>query len=858
MHFEHPITFDLEKGQTQQDLDGHHDISYNQGIYNRLSTVYWDARYGIEVEDNRLFVNRAELDSAGSNKPLPLPLVLLDTSKTTSPTTTRFYRSLTSPTFSNGLNMTTTVPAPGSPPDLTGSKSSKSSSFQSSSHSSSIDGITTDIANFEDIGLDDDLLSRHDPYGVYSKRVETNADRNSIASRPSLSHRTIDNRSGPMLAGTQRELTNANKPNYPNSYGHLNGPSRDYPGLGLPNGGVPRRGFTSPSTPSLMMGLPRRTRSRSPSPGFCASPSPISPRSFTRGTPLLRQSSSPKPPPSRRGSWQPSRKTIKELEAECHDSDEEVDDDAVIWNVPMTPRPAQERSKSANVSANASASTSPERRSLSTKRALNGMENLSMQTSAPPAIGVIPSTRRTTPISPEKPNLPRGASMGSLPDHYSSYPKSERKSWHAALDDLSEEAKILTQALEAHADVEERQQEERLQKGACPPRPKLDKQRAKTTILELPPVRTSNIMIDPLPISKEKEKVLTRTRPSWLPPKCQKEEKRHLKEYQRMMSFSLEADKRRLAKEAELLHARESTKLSLSRIWDQHVLPNWDRVISEPRTRELWWRGVSPRSRGVVWQKAIGNELELTEASYIAALTRAKNIQAEIERQGSQGESRKEKTWFEAIERDVRDVFPELKIFQKGGPLNEGLVDVLMAYSMYRSDVGYVYGTHLIAALLLLTLPTPTQTFLLLANALNRPLPLSFHTNDPSGISQVYTLTLSLLSRQLPILHNHLVNTLNLEPEDWLGPMFRTLFLYHAGEGIEIVSRVWDVWVFEGDKVFVRVALGVLARLEGSLVGVGRERVLGLLGWGKGGRWDLGGEEEFMRVVRGMGKVERR
>lgn len=48
-------------------------------------------------------------------------------------------------------------------------------------------------------------------------------------------------------------------------------------------------------------------------------------------------------------------------------------------------------------------------------------------------------------------------------------------------------------------------------------------------------------MIDPLPISKEKEKVLTRTRPSWLPPKDQKEEKRHLREYKKMMAMAREA-----------------------------------------------------------------------------------------------------------------------------------------------------------------------------------------------------------------------------------------------------------------------------------------------------------------------------
>ena len=44
--------------------------------------------------------------------------------------------------------------APGSPPDLTGSKSSKSSSFHSFSQFDQ-DGVLTDISHFEDIGLGD-------------------------------------------------------------------------------------------------------------------------------------------------------------------------------------------------------------------------------------------------------------------------------------------------------------------------------------------------------------------------------------------------------------------------------------------------------------------------------------------------------------------------------------------------------------------------------------------------------------------------------------------------------------------------------------------------------------------------------
>lgn len=110
------------------------------------------------------------------------------------------------------------------------------------------------------------------------------------------------------------------------------------------------------------------------------------------------------------------------------------------------------------------------------------------------------------------------------------------------MSELSEEAKVLTEALEFYAEVAERKHEENVQRRASSSRPSLEKSNyVAKSVIELPPLRKSNVMIDPLPISKEKEKVLTRTRPSWLPPKDQKEEKRHLKEYQRMMALSIEA-----------------------------------------------------------------------------------------------------------------------------------------------------------------------------------------------------------------------------------------------------------------------------------------------------------------------------
>ena len=109
------------------------------------------------------------------------------------------------------------------------------------------------------------------------------------------------------------------------------------------------------------------------------------------------------------------------------------------------------------------------------------------------------------------------------------------------MSELSDEAKSLTEALESHVELSEKSYEEAVQSGLGPIRPSIEKKTRTKTSVELPPLRVNNVMIDPLPISKEKEKVLSRTRPSWLPPKDQKEEKKHLKEYQRMMESSLEA-----------------------------------------------------------------------------------------------------------------------------------------------------------------------------------------------------------------------------------------------------------------------------------------------------------------------------
>ncbi|KAI4252945.1 MAG: hypothetical protein LQ352_003991 [Teloschistes flavicans] len=720
--------------------------------------------------------------------------------------------------------------APSSPPGLIASKSSKSSSSLSSSHNGA-DALLSDITHFEDIGLDEEPLpSTRELYGY-----ET-----TTAKRPPLHHAattmTGKRNNAPVVTKT-RELT---LPKQQETYPTRNGQIRLPSGLGitnslpLPKPNAFRKGHRSPSSPSLaQQAMSNLSRSRSPSP-----PQP-SPRSAMLH-PLHRPATIQGPivpsvirrPPVRRGSWQPSRKSIKELEDEYDDSDEDLPDDASLWNVPLSPRPPQERSPfSPGPSPGPSTNTSPER-PLNFNPSKGSLKDLRSPRTTPLRTGNCefgknPNGSQTATV---KPIYPASLSAGTAPDHYP-FVKTRAKSWTVAMSELSEEAKSLTEALETHVDQAEKSYEKAVQNGLAPTRPSVEKKSRAKTSVELPPLRVNNVMIDPLPISKEKERVLSRTRPSWLPPKDQKEEKKHLKEYQRMMELSLEAEKKKAARAAVQKCAEDDTKNALLRIWEEHVLPNWDQVMLEPRTRELWWRGVAPRSRAKVWQKAIGNELALTETTYIKALQRAKEVDVCVARvQGV--EARKEKAWFDAIRRDAGVTLPELKVFQADGPLHNGLIDVLMAYSMYRSDVGYSHGTHLLAALLLLTVSSAHESFISLANILNRPLPLAFLTGDPAACAKAYSLVFALLEHKYPRLHTHLFSSeeLNIHPHELFEPMIRCQFLGPGeGLGLETASRVWDVIVFDGDAAMVRTVVGIMGWLEGRLYG-NREEVLGVLG----------------------------
>jgi Rab-GTPase-TBC domain len=752
-------------------------------------------------------------------------------------------RSLTAAIDGSFLNMTTITSIPGSPPDLSGSRSSKSSSYCSTSRDSNQEGIAADVTNFEEIGLDDDEHGKPEGPRVSSTQ-------RSRAAEPAITS-TLSNGSRPALPSLQNQVRDAVKQKE-NGY-HVNKGS-SFASL--------RRGVSSPIYPFTTPGARPRSNSppkRVPRPHSSAALSADSPR------PQLNSSQSSLPQPPRRGSWQ-QRKSIQELEEEYHDSDDELPEDASLWNVPVSPHVGD---RSARSSFHGSPAREPILRS---PRPIPLTHATSVPETQPPLMRNGQSQSKLKPAPPRSSSLSASLSSPSSPHSKRLHRAGRARSWNLAMEDLSEEAKVISEALEYHAAESRRARLKDGQANSSSESVSESGVTPKAHQIQLPPIQKGNL--DFMPISKEKEAILSRTRPSWLPPKDPREEKRHLKEYQRMMAASLEAEKKKQDQERSQESDKEITRDALNRIWHYYCEETTDLSAIDQRVFDLCWRGISPKVRGKVWQRAIGNPLGLTRRSFDKALARAQEIQSQDT--GHLGKhERRMNGWFRDIERDAETAFPELNLFHRNGPLWQDLIDVCKAYACYRSDIGYLYGQQLTAALLLLQVHNPADTFILLANCFNRTIPLAFQSSDISTTARTYNHAVSTIAIKFPRLHEYLFGSieeggLGFTAELIFEPMLRTLFC--NGLDIDRLCRFWDLWAFEGDKAVVRTAVAILGCVQSQIfeiqgdVDLRRRNIQETLAWGpfnrapKGGHWDLGhiGEDKFVDEVRMAGELNYR
>ncbi|KAI0756334.1 rab-GTPase-TBC domain-containing protein [Daedaleopsis nitida] len=351
------------------------------------------------------------------------------------------------------------------------------------------------------------------------------------------------------------------------------------------------------------------------------------------------------------------------------------------------------------------------------------------------------------------------------------------------------------------------------------------------TSSSLPTPTTANLAEPPTPTTRHRpsksvgpsmlDKVVSKTRPTWLPPKPRAEDRKHLQDWEEMMKRSRAAEaKRREALQARRLAREQRIEDSISK-WEREIVPDWTVVHRNTQLRMLWWQGIPTTLRASMWQNAVGNPLALSRDAYKTCLSRAKRALAS----GSFPT-----TVLALLEDDIATTLPSLHLFIPGkGPLYQDLKDMLCAWVVSRSDegLGYVGGIAKIAAMILINM-SPVQGFIVMRNLLERHCLRSFYggMNSKDDVEAYYRIFDTLLADGMPKIYfnfkQHQVSPAAYLP-DWLVP----LFLDHLP--FEACARVWDVIFLEGDAFLYRAALAVLGVLEPRLFFPDRKELLELL-----------------------------
>lgn len=310
------------------------------------------------------------------------------------------------------------------------------------------------------------------------------------------------------------------------------------------------------------------------------------------------------------------------------------------------------------------------------------------------------------------------------------------------------------------------------------------------------------------------QKTVSMTRQRDLPPKDKEQERKHLRELDEMLAASKEAEKRR-QHAFDAAQAKRTLALAIALpTWESSILPNWRSVLRDSALNSLWWAGTMPvKRRGQLWGLCIGNNLALGKGTFGIALKRA---QKAIE------DGRYPLKEKEAMEEEVRGTMRKLKLFQEGGALHQELIEILLAYTAWSPEGrGYPKGISYPAALLLLNMSQP-EAFLSLINLIEKSFLKHFYEEKVEEKEAFFRIFDTLLADFMPKVYANFSHE-QVRPSLYLTPWITTIFSHYLP--LDTSTRIFDVFLLEGDSFLFRVSLSLLQILEPRLFNPVREEL---------------------------------
>ncbi|KAK4284043.1 hypothetical protein QN277_000925 [Acacia crassicarpa] len=232
--------------------------------------------------------------------------------------------------------------------------------------------------------------------------------------------------------------------------------------------------------------------------------------------------------------------------------------------------------------------------------------------------------------------------------------------------------------------------------------------------------------------------------------------------------------------------------------------------------------GVPMALRGELWQAFVGVKARRVDKYYQSLLTPKNDSASKMDQQSMQSTDKDGKAnvdsmcvpekWKGQIEKDLPRTFPGHPALDEDG--RNALRRLLTAYARHNPSVGYCQAMNFFAGLLLLMM-SEENAFWTLVGILDDY--FDGYYSEEMIESQVDQLVFEDLVRErFPKLVNHL-DYLGVQVAWVTGPWFLSIFMNMLPW--ESVLRVWDVLLFEGNRVMLfRTALALMELYGPALV----------------------------------------
>ncbi|KAI8323385.1 RabGAP/TBC [Martensiomyces pterosporus] len=283
--------------------------------------------------------------------------------------------------------------------------------------------------------------------------------------------------------------------------------------------------------------------------------------------------------------------------------------------------------------------------------------------------------------------------------------------------------------------------------------------------------------------------------------------------------FARESLKEQLAQNKESAEDGEDADVD----WDfwGNLINDYSRVAKSDSRKlaKSVHSGIPKAIRGTVWQL-------MSESRNDPALG---DTYRKLVEQRSDSANEEELKNEKLIRHDLARTFPKLDYFRDTeGAGQEGLFNVLRAYSLYDEEVGYCQGLSFIVGPLLLNMPDEEAFCVLVRLMYTYGLRGHFLPTMDDLQLRLYQFD-HVFTETLPLLAKHFQEQ-GVEPTMYVSQWLMTMFAYRLP--IDLTFRLFDVVFAEGLDSLLRVAIAVLRRSQTRLLSLRFEAILQYLNEG--------------------------